>query len=446
MVNTARPVRLLTVGRVVSGGRASRESASGNFNRLQDIMLRITNAPKGFHRTAPEAAGLGFYPEHGGRPKALTLVELLVVIAILGVLIALLLPAVQAARESSRRMQCGNHLRQFGIALLNYHNTAKSLPALGNGPAHLLHDGRPFEGSLSIHGVLLPYMEQNSRFEMILNGWKKTGDTPEEERHTSTATCEYGRRVQYETPIASFLCPANPDVGSPLFDNDSKGGLTRTNYMVSLGDSIYASGDRSLSKRSPFGGRWVYNTLAVLIDGSSNTIVFSETALSEAYGGNRIRGGIVADLGNLIPSSCKSRIEPNGREIFLGDATDHIRGDNAWWMAPMITGFQAVMPPNSHSCAQGGHWNESGLYSASGFHVGGINITLADGSVRFVSNTIDCGNQDYDVLHPPIDSPSNSVSLWDGTPAYGKDPVGPSPFGVWGALGSRDGAEAIVLP
>jgi len=89
------------------------------------------------------------------RYRGFTLVELLVVIAIIGILIALLLPAVQAAREAARRMQCSNNLKQLGLAILNYESTFRYLP-----PGGWSRHARPFPDGASLHAIVLPYLEQ----------------------------------------------------------------------------------------------------------------------------------------------------------------------------------------------------------------------------------------------------------------------------------------------
>ena len=112
------------------------------------------------------------------RPAGFTLVELLVVIAIIGVLVALLLPAVQAAREAARRSQCGNNLKQIGLALHNYHDTLKWFPpgAVFEGGASTAPNAQPINQRGSMHVRLLPYMEQQALYNAF--DFNTLGDTP----------------------------------------------------------------------------------------------------------------------------------------------------------------------------------------------------------------------------------------------------------------------------
>lgn len=111
----------------------------------------------------------------GGNMRGFTLVELLVVIAIIGVLIALLLPAVQAAREAARRMQCTNHLKQFGLGIHNFHDTRNGLP-----PSVMSYY------RMSIFPILYPYMEQNAAYDKIVSTPNSDGDTTDRKTITGT--------------------------------------------------------------------------------------------------------------------------------------------------------------------------------------------------------------------------------------------------------------------
>jgi prepilin-type processing-associated H-X9-DG protein len=377
------------------------------------------------------------------------------VIAIIGVLIALLLPAVQAAREAARRMQCVNHLKQFGIGLHNYHSTFDTLPHWGGGP--LVNGvGWGCYGSFSFNVPLLPFMEQNGAYDVIMVGL--SSNIPDDFwENVCTPPYEFGSRVPYRTKISYLSCPSDGNSAglSPL--DSGVGNITQTNYMMSWGDSINSTCEPGWSKRSPFGGRWRYNSFAAIFDGTSNTIAFSEAVVETTYFTHAVKGGIAAEVNNMIPASCRARVDTNNRTVFTGDAVQHFRGSNAWLSIALITGFQTVLPPNTLSCAyNSGIWN-SGLASATSNHSGGVNVLFLDGSSRFISDTINCGDQNYDVEHPPAEYPSNYVGAeypdannninwteiwWEGR----RDPSGTSPFGIWGALGSISGGESVAAP
>jgi prepilin-type N-terminal cleavage/methylation domain-containing protein len=180
------------------------------------------------------------------RAAGFTLVELLVVIAIIGVLVALLLPAVQAAREAARRASCSNNLRQLGIALHNYHDTLGSLPVARN-PWPLVH---------SALARLLPYTEQENLQRLV------DFTVPLSHANNQAAT---------QVPVKLFVCPS--DVGSGRVPGSIHAG---TNYVVSNGSGtvafgLIASGD-GLFTQSALGFRDA-------IDGLSNTAAISESIL-----------------------------------------------------------------------------------------------------------------------------------------------------------------------
>ena len=153
------------------------------------------------------------------RRRAFTLVELLVVIAIIGILIALLLPAVQAAREAARRSQCSNNLKQLGLALHNYHDTFKAQPPRQGGP---LWSG----GSLtnpprhSAFVNLLPFIEQDARYSQImtsqLNAWSGGADSG------------------YVGEIAPFICPSDGLLTETSPDRQAL--YSPLNYGLCMGD------------------------------------------------------------------------------------------------------------------------------------------------------------------------------------------------------------------
>lgn len=157
-------------------------------------------------------------PEKRRPPQdAFTLVELLVVIAIIGILIALLLPAVQAAREAARRMQCSNSLKQMGLAIHNYHGTYNSMPNWNFGPVSRTHVDR--NGGASTIAALLPYIEQSALYEKIQSGSGNPGGG------ITSGSCWY-----VDKPIQGILCASDTN------RNVMKESWVGISYMVSSGD------------------------------------------------------------------------------------------------------------------------------------------------------------------------------------------------------------------
>jgi len=345
-----------------------------------------------------------------------TLVELLVVIAIIGILIALLLPAVQAAREAARRAQCTNNLKQIGLALHNYHDSYRVFPALkaGTQGTNPWNDGN--NGQLCGMIALLPYMEQTALWDQISSGGTYGGTTYPPFGPAAWRTDFPPFREQ----VPGLLCPSDPAIG----DHNPASEQGYNNYMFSVGDHINRNAyDRP--NRGPFAHHyWV--SFSNITDGSSNTLGLAERAIYSRTGA--IRGDVVSNLSGIDqnPTLCLATRGQNG--MYASGYTLHpekVIGKRWADGRPNWNGVTTVLPPNSPSCLGTDRSWEWGIFSPSSYHPGGVNGLLMDGSVRFFSETIDTGN-----LAAP--QPGNRG--------------GPSPYGVWGALGSMAGGEAVAAP
>lgn len=347
------------------------------------------------------------------RPKlAFTLVELLVVIAIIGILVALLLPAIQAAREAARRTECSNKLRQMGVAFHNYHDTYGALPWMRGGNFMGTRNTVPIGNEGTINGLvdLLPFLEVTSLWNDISRPYAGP-----------PATNAYGPPRDYfwyppwtaDVPI--FRCPSCPP-GLPYNGNTQV--LGRRNYAMCLGDMI-ANNHSGTNRRGVF-GYMSATRLPDIVDGTTNTILMAEKA--NASNATDVRGLGANNVGglNTNPSVCLTKAA--GLNYLPGVSVQSSRVLGSLWhsgLAPFV-GFNTVLPPNAPTCLAD-NWGDSwGVYSASGFHPGGVMVLLADASVRFVGENIDTGN-------PTAPEVTN----------------GPSPYGVWGALGTRFAGEAV---
>ena len=289
--------------------------------------------------------------------RGFTLVELLVVIAIIGILVALLLPAVQAAREAARRTWCVNNLKQIGLASHNYHDTFKTLPFGQDGTGD----------RYSALSLLLPFMEQNTLHDTI------------DFRLPYSAPANDAARL---TEIDMLRCPSDRE--NPL---PQTGGAT--NYMANKGNGIVwrdATGPNAALP--PPNGIYYYHSrirFADILDGTSNTASFSERILAD--GSN----GIVSPVADVFfhPGAPMTQDEA----VQLCDALDITNLANQFPLfmgAPWIDGQHTYLHadvPNSRSC--GFFTILRAVMPPSSHHPGGVNLLLCDGSTRFVAETVD---------------------------------------------------------
>jgi len=335
--------------------------------------------------------------------RGFTLVELLVVIAIIGVLVALLLPAVQAAREAARRIQCSNHLKQLGLALHNYHDTHQALPA------------RKTFRRMSAYIALLPYIEQGPMYDRIMAGDSSAGIPPGGDDALSTWSALNGFPE-------GLRCPSDPGNGDIITEGAYRGTERLVNYAFSKGDDM-ADTNSAKNSRGMFGYQEWF-PFAKVTDGLSNTIAMSER-LRQGYRNvtvaaqemdHRLGMAVVSGLRN---DPALALTVTDGRYFIAGTSVNCRFGSVGTRGHTHFVGFTTVIPPNGPAARDG----EYGVFPASSMHPGGVNALMGDGAVRFISDTIDTGNL-------------------SATRSHGFS--GQSPYGVWGAMGSRSGSESVA--
>ncbi|TWU55618.1 DUF1559 domain-containing protein [Rubripirellula reticaptiva] len=393
---------------------------------------------------------------------AFTLVELLVVIAIIGILVGLLLPAVQAAREAARRMSCSNNAKQIALGLHNYHSAYKQLPIHGGGPtnefenstgAAIRTDGRGFTRlELSYLVGLLPFVEQQAMWEMVSNPlnepdgdvWPAFGPRP-----------TLGSYPPWATDVPTFRCPSDPGFGLPA--------LGRTNYACCTGDAFYDA-EEGATIWNTGANRWEYETDARqmqrvrsgmrgafvtrksmkfrdMTDGLSNTIMFGEiiSGLTDrdkrSVSFTNAKGGFVQVANN--PKRCQDigYIDPLRPRFWTAAANVTFSERGSRWadLHTLQTQMNTILPPNAEVCLVGSS-DTYGMAPPSSQHNGGVHVSLCDGSVRFVTDSIEAGTS----TTPTIYYRALSSEVSSTTP-----PGSPSPFGLWGALGTRASKETI---
>ena len=437
------------------------------------------------------------------------MIEVFVTIVVISVLVFLLLPSVQSAREMARRTSCANNLMQVGVATNAYHSAFQQYPTQ-------LHGSDANDRRLSFLVPILPFLGQDRIYQRInsaiprrlkpTGGTKagtetEAGDTSGDSQVDEFADgmeaieelddYEFGMDMMgsydetlqrekliedvrsglvkpesvefwpvggavpsardygiWDIEIPTYRCPSDPGVGLP-----SRG---RTNYAACLGDGIVtmetgpfkkAKGvwisDEENAKQCNAAMRGVFVPRSLtrrkdVRDGASSTILLGEIAtdLSDRY---------IATDPVIVPPDIEIRDNPNWVRnsalvdpempmFWLASVNKFSNNTNAWgrgyqWAdgAPLFTGFNTILPPNSEISIVGKRPYGSGVLSTSSRHQTGAHVVLVDGATRFVTDTVDCGD-------------ANAPSVYHGS---GNGAGSKSPYGVWGAMGTRANAELI---
>ena len=308
--------------------------------------------------------------------RGFTLVELLVVIAIIGVLVALLLPAIQAAREAARRSQCTNNLKQVALGMHNYHDTHDTLP------------WGSLEWRWTWQLLVLPYLEQQHLYEL----W---GDFRVTSHYFSPANTEVST-----ARIPTLTCPSDRSRMTDLAGYN----ITHHNYAVNYGNTGYFSqqtgpaasvGDVTFAG-APFamkgGGspfiRPETFSFSDILDGLSNTLMLAEVIQGHTTGG-------IYDLRGFTWWG-------------PGSGFTTLRGPNSNLPDIMVQSNYCNNTPPNPPCDPNvmSTPNRPANNAARSRHAGGVNVALCDGSIRFVTDTVD-------------------IPTWRAlSTIYGKEPVG----------------------
>jgi prepilin-type N-terminal cleavage/methylation domain-containing protein/prepilin-type processing-associated H-X9-DG protein len=336
-------------------------------------------------------------PRHG-----FTLIELLVVIAIIAVLIALLLPAVQAAREAARRAQCVNNLKQYGLALHNYHTNHNSFP-LG---ASLNYDSccSPptyiAKQSLSCASQLLPFFGETALYNALNFNYGLEEGT--------TTQCYQINHTACDASVKEFVCPSDPLGGNSPFSASHD----TNSYYICVGTSTnQTNSNTSIATFAGVATSGIFGMqrnvgLQAITDGSSNTVAVGEAVVNGSNAvPNQPNMGVqgIAAVPTALDTLVSASSDPADVQAGLAACTtawktagtnfQYQRGSSWAHGGFAHTMMNTIVPPNSklYPWSYCDHYSSSAVGTfgnTSSYHPGGANILFADGSTRFVKDSI----------------------------------------------------------
>ncbi|WP_437186809.1 DUF1559 domain-containing protein [Planctomicrobium sp. SH668] len=332
----------------------------------------------------PKRATLASHP-------GFTLIEALVAISVISVLLTLLLPAVQTVRESARRSQCRQHLKQFGIALQQYSDTHSVYP-------RMCLESRSASGSqttatgwagFSVHAVLLPFLDQNALYQQL--------DFNRVYRDEPNQTKKNAR-------VSTFLCPSEireRTIGGPGNSYVVSGGPSL--IMISASSKLATIGGNStpIHEKDQVGmfnmRKWI--RIRDMRDGVSNIIAASEGILGDGEAtkytlGDLVRGtSFPGGMPNTFAS--QSQLDAYGSLCHANSASHYGHVHREWINGmPGQTAFSTLNAPNStnpdcHENKANGWYDSRGVWTSRSYHSGCVNVLLADGSTRTMADSID---------------------------------------------------------